>query len=432
MFRPVRERLLDSAESCLLAPTTRCCRRVYLRCFSPVRLPQNSLPHPPFIKLHVLSLASSFPSCPLPPRMDPSGAPSPGPDPYNAEDYVHVSNPLSEEVQDRQERPELGSALPTEADERSEDQDSSGGGLGGAEGPTEEGVTEGKRILPEELAKSVVLLQCESSAEGGSCDVHLVGTAHVSQESCREVQAIINCLKPQVVFLELCSSRISILTPQNLQVPTMTEMMDMWKKKKMNAFGILYSWFLAKVAQKLEVLPGAEFRVAYEEAMGYGGKVILGDRPVHITLKRTWGKMTLWHKTKFLYYILFQTIFLPSPEDLNKMLKDMDNVDMLTLVIQEMSKAFPTLMDTLLHERDMYMSSTLLRVAREHSSVVAVVGKGHLSGIQKNWKQPIQMKNLLEIPPRSGGLSRTKVIASIGAAFTGVAAATGIYLLIKR
>lgn len=30
------------------------------------------------------------------------------------------------------------------------------------------------------------------------------------------------------------------------QVPTMSEMIDMWKKKKMNPFGILYSWFLAK------------------------------------------------------------------------------------------------------------------------------------------------------------------------------------------
>lgn len=30
----------------------------------------------------------------------------------------------------------------------------------------------------------------------------------------------------------------------------------------------------------------------------------------------------------------------------------MDDVDMLTLVIQEMSKQFPTLMETLVHERD--------------------------------------------------------------------------------
>jgi pheromone shutdown protein TraB len=82
--------------------------------------------------------------------------------------------------------------------------------------------------------------------------------------------------------LELCASRVAILTPQNLQVPTMNEMIDMWKKKKMNTFGILYSWFLAKVASQLDVLPGAEFRVAFEEAMSYGGKVILGDRPVQV------------------------------------------------------------------------------------------------------------------------------------------------------
>jgi pheromone shutdown protein TraB len=37
------------------------------------------------------------------------------------------------------------------------------------------------------------------------------------------------------------------------------------------------------------------------------------------------------------------------------------------------------------------MSSKLLKVAREHSSVVAVVGKGHVAGIKKHWEQPIQV-----------------------------------------
>jgi len=35
------------------------------------------------------------------------------------------------------------------------------------------------------------------------------------------------------------------------------------------------------------------------------------------------------------------------------------------------------------------MSSTLLKVARENSSVVAVVGEAHLQGIKKHWKQPV-------------------------------------------
>ncbi|XP_019248086.1 PREDICTED: traB domain-containing protein isoform X2 [Nicotiana attenuata] len=208
-----------------------------------------------------------------------------------------------------------------------------------------------RKVLPDGLSRIVMKLTCESSTDGGICDVYVVGTAHVSAESCQEVEAVINFLKPEVVFLELCSGRVGVLTPQDLKVPTMGEMVEMWKKNQ-NPFGILYSWFLAKVASKLEVFPGAEFRVAYDEAMKYGGKVILGDRPVQVTLRRTWAKMPLWHKTKLLYSILFQAVFLPKPGDLVKMLKKMDDVDMLTLVIQEMSKKFPTLMDTLVHERD--------------------------------------------------------------------------------
>lgn len=330
----------------------------------------------------------------------------------SGEEFVHI-DPLSESVV----------SLGDEVRDETSDRDETNGAI-----PVPE---ETKKVLPEELSRSVVILTCDSTAEGGTCDVYLVGTAHVSKESCREVEAIIDFLKPQVVFLELCSSRVSVLTPQNLKVPTMGEMVDMWKKKH-NMFGILYSWFLAKVASQLEVFPGSEFRVAFEEAMKYGGKVILGDRPVQITLRRTWGKMPLWHKIKLLYSFLFQAFFLPSAEDLNRMLKEMDDVDMLTLVIQEMSKAFPTLMETLVHERDQYMSSTLLKVATEHSSVVAVVGKGHLQGIKNNWKQPVPVHDLMTIPFPKPAFSALKIITSLGVAVAGVAIISGIYINCKK
>ena len=35
----------------------------------------------------------------------------------------------------------------------------------------------------------------------------------------------------------------------------------------------------------------------------------------------------------------------------------------------------------------------LSRVASEHSSVVAVVGREHLEGIKKNWNQPIKVSS---------------------------------------
>ncbi|CAN7134696.1 unnamed protein product [Brassica rapa subsp. narinosa] len=326
-------------------------------------------------------------------------------------------------------------------EEEYKDSDSVVSGGDGIEGVADggEGSSEAtKAELPEELAKSVVMLTCESTGGSGSCDVYLIGTAHVSKESCREVQAVISILKPEAVFVELCSSRLSILKPQTLKIPTMSDMIESWKQKQ-NTFGILYGWFLAKASfinqhfYQLEVLPGAEFRVAYEEALKYGGKVILGDRPVQqITLKRTWAKMPLWHKVKFLYSLLFQAVFLPSAEELDKMLKEMDNVDMLTLVIQEMSKEFPSLMDTLVHERDQYMASSLLRVASEHSSVVAVIGRGHINGIKKNWQQPITMKDLMEIPSDDSVFTVKRIISSVAIAVTGTAIVTGILLARRR
>lgn len=285
--------------------------------------------------------------------------------------------------------------------------------------------------LPVELSRNVIMLSCESSALGGVCDVYLVGTAHVSEESSREVQAIVSLLKPEAVFLELCSSRVAVLTIQNLKVPTVREMIEMLKKKH-NMFEVVYSWFLAKVASKLEVFPGSEFRVAYEEAMKYRGRVILGDRPVQITLKRTWSKMPLWHKAKLVYTLLFQAVFVPSSDELNNMLKEMGDNDMLTLVIQEMSKEYPTLMETLVHERDQYMSSTLLKVASETRSVVAVVGKGHLQGIKKNWKQPVMMNDLLTVPSPKPGISAMRVFTSVGVGVAGVAIISGIYLSCKK
>ncbi|XP_030544287.1 traB domain-containing protein-like isoform X1 [Rhodamnia argentea] len=350
--------------------------------------------------------------------MDPC---APEPDSNSVEDFVHIDDPNPNVESLSESFVGVDVAREDDGDEAAY----RSGGEGDGEGSNL------RRTLPEELSRSVVVLTCESSAEGGTCDVHLVGTAHVSEESCREVEAVISYLKPQVVFLELCPNRVALLTPQNLKVPTFGEMVEMFKKKH-NAFGILYSWFLAKVANKLEVYPGAEFRVAFEEAMKYGGKVILGDRPIQVTLRRTWGKMPLWHKIKLIYSLLFQAVFLPSPEDLNKMLKDLDDVDMLTLVIQEMSKEFPTLMETLVHERDQYMSWTLLKVAREHSSVVAVVGKGHLAGIRKHWQQPVVVKDLLEVPSKKPAVSTVKMLSSLGIAVAGVAILSGIYFGWKK
>lgn len=78
------------------------------------------------------------------------------------------------------------------------------------------------------------------------------------------------------------------------------------------------------------------------------------------------------------------------------------------------------------------MSSSLLRVGRENSSVVAVVGKGHMQGIKKYWEQPISVKDLMEIPTKKPGLQVRTVLASLGVAVAGVAIISGLYVAIKK
>ncbi|XP_057453091.1 uncharacterized protein LOC130744950 [Lotus japonicus] len=254
-------------------------------------------------------------------------------------------------------------------------------------------------MLPVELSRNVLFLSCESSAEGGVCDVYVLGTCHVSE----------------AVFLELCWRRRGALTRKTLKVPTERDIIAALKNKH-NIFEVLLGWLYAKIGSELGVIPGSEFRVAYEEANKYGGRVALGDRPIQITLKRTWSKMPLLHKTKLLCYCLFPPFLKLSGnfDDLikiGKMLKHSDRVNINELLndnelinhcIQILSKEFPTAIETIVDERDQYMSSRLLKFASQRRSVVAVVGKGHLEGIRKYWKQPVA-EDLLTVPSSKPG-----------------------------
>lgn len=74
--------------------------------------------------------------------------------------------------------------------------------------------------------------------------------------------------------------------------------------------------------------------------------------------------------------------------------------DLLTSAIQELSVQQPKLAQVVLIERDQFLSKVLQSAGV--SKVVAVVGIGHLNGIESYWgDSTINMKNLLSIPEKS-------------------------------
>ncbi|KAG2312909.1 hypothetical protein Bca52824_024466 [Brassica carinata] len=104
---------------------------------------------------------------------------------HSSEDFVHIkehSKPTGDfSLSDSIVNVEKEDAVEEEEEEH-KNSDSvgdvagcDGDGYGGGECSSE------KVKLPEELAKGVVILTCKSNGESGSCDVYLIGTAHVSK-----------------------------------------------------------------------------------------------------------------------------------------------------------------------------------------------------------------------------------------------------------
>lgn len=62
----------------------------------------------------------------------------------------------------------------------------------------------------------------------------------------------------------------------------------------------------AHLTKELGMAPGGEFRRAFQEAKQVPGCMIhLGDRPVHVTLRRAIGSLSVWQKIKLAFGIMF-------------------------------------------------------------------------------------------------------------------------------
>lgn len=52
-------------------------------------------------------------------------------------------------------------------------------------------------------------------------------------------------------------------------------------------------------------------------------QVDLGDRPVQITLVRTWAALSLWQKVKLVFSLVYSGINVPDAEELAQMVEEL-------------------------------------------------------------------------------------------------------------
>jgi len=178
--------------------------------------------------------------------------------------------------------------------------------------------------------------------------------------------------------------------------------------RKDGVFAALLTYLYSSVKDKIQIVPGAEFRAAFNEAKGMPGCfVVFGDRPINITLKRTWLNLGLWEKVKLIYTLIRESFLDITEEDIEKMKK----VDIFTMMVQELAKHFPGITQPLIYERDMYLAHTIRNCPG--TTVVAVIGLGHVQGVKKYWELPIDVDALSVIPPTPFWTIRRVLLTSV-------------------
>jgi pheromone shutdown protein TraB len=254
--------------------------------------------------------------------------------------------------------------------------------------------------------------------------VYLLGTSHVSRTSCQDAELLMDHVRPDCLFVELCSQRVGLLLR-----PHEDETQAHKQKQHQNGMSpishkseIMFAKIQNDYASKLNVTLGGEFKAAFQSALRQQREfwssqqnhmipdsvdnelvhprrnrpcaVVLGDRPVRITLLRAWESLRLFGKIKLMLTLLWSSIRQPSEKELREWMESVLNdrtgkSDLMKKALDEMAKSFPTLKRVIIDERDDFMVAKIKQTAemlaysprKGERVMVVLIGAGHCSGV---------------------------------------------------
>ena len=257
--------------------------------------------------------------------------------------------------------------------------------------------------------------------------ITLVGTAHVSKESVEEVKETIKTLQPDCVAVELDEKRADSI--QNADRYSQLDLVKVFKRKEgfLLLANLILSSFQKRMGMNAGVKPGDEMLAAMDTARESETPFVLVDRPIQITLKRAWAKNSFWGKCKLLATLISSAFSKeePDPSEIEK-LKERNEMDSM---MNELAEYMPVIKEVLIDERDRYLASKIWDA--QGSNIVAVLGAGHLPGVQA-WLEKLSSKaassdvSEISIVPKGGNF--IKILGwLIPACIVGLIAAGFIY-----
>ncbi|MAD56387.1 MAG: hypothetical protein CL974_02435 [Euryarchaeota archaeon] len=212
-------------------------------------------------------------------------------------------------------------------------------------------------------------------------NLRLLGTAHVSKTSVDLVREQIRDFNPDVIAVELCDSRLSAL-----KKPEGIDNEDLLKIISDGKAGMIFLQSALSVQQRKMGIdtgekPGAELLAAINIAEEEKIPFELIDRNVVITLRRAWHSMGFFEKFR-----VFDALLSDENDDDFDLEELLEDSDLLSNMMEDVYKIAPNAGKVLIDERDEFLSGRIQQI-RGKGKILAIVGAGHLKGIQINLKK---------------------------------------------
>ncbi len=266
-------------------------------------------------------------------------------------------------------------------------------------------MSRGRPTVSEETAKIEGQQAATSGAQQepmaevriGDSRVTLLGTAHVSRSSADKVRELLATGDYDAVAVELCPSRYNAIVD-----PDALARMDLFQviregKAAMVAASLALGAFQQRAAEQLGIQPGAEMRVAIEDAKEAGLPVLLIDREVGTTLKRVYRNVPWWQRLNLVSGLLGSVLAKEKVSEAE--IERLKEGDILESTFAQFAEEEKDLFKPLIDERDRYMAARLREeVAKHpHEHILAVVGAGHLAGMLRYLQSPAERPPAEEI-----------------------------------
>jgi len=182
------------------------------------------------------------------------------------------------------------------------------------------------------------------------------------------------------VAVELCASRHHALSePEALAQLDLLQVMRQGKAAMVTA-NLAMGAYQQRLAEQYGIEPGAEMRAAMVGAERHGLPLLLVDREIGTTLKRTGANLPWWKRWSLFSGLLLSLVSHDEVDE--EEIEKLKQGDILENAFAEFAHDRQDLYEPLIAERDRYMAAKLILAAREHPGkrILAVLGAGHLKG----------------------------------------------------